>query len=186
MSDKFRFTSDLTAEATRELLKKEKRLEDEIKTKIPKFLKDFAFGQSRNWAESAWRAKHQLELDKQYIIENKDGRRNIVPVDYAKTGSLQQNMVLSDGLHQFLQIKHDLRLTAENLVTSFISNVGYFKRYGQNIFGLTGTIGTKQSQAFLKSEYHINIGFIPSFKLKQLKEVPIVLNKDINKWRSKI
>ena len=95
-------------------------------------------------------------------------------------------MVLSDGLHQFLQIKHSIQLTAENLVTSFVSNVGYFKRYGTNIYGLTGTIGTEKSQLFLKSEYKINIGFVPSFKKKQLKEVPVILNQNLIKWRDKI
>ena len=95
-------------------------------------------------------------------------------------------MVLSDGLHQFLQIKHGLRLTSENLVTSFVSNVGYFKRYGNNLYGLTGTIGSEESQQFLKSEYKINIGFIPSFKKKQLKEVPIIMNKNNTKWLNKV
>ena len=183
--NRFEFTSSLVTEAIRKIIKEE-NLDDDKKIEFPQYLKEFALGQTKSWAESAWKAKYQLERNRHYIIEEKNGSKNILPVDYASTGSIQQSMVLSDGLHQFLQIKHGLRLTSENLVTSFVSNVGYFKRYGNNLYGLTGTIGSEESQQFLKSEYKINIGFIPSFKKKQLKEVPIIMNKNNTKWLNKV
>ena len=139
--NRFEFTSSLVTEAIRKIIKEE-NLDDDKKIEFPQYLKEFALGQTKSWAESAWKAKYQLERNRHYIIEEKNGSKNILPVDYASTGSIQQSMVLSDGLHQFLQIKHGLRLTSENLVTSFVSNVGYFKRYGNNLYGLTGTIGS--------------------------------------------
>lgn len=58
------------------------------------------------------------------------------------TGVSQKNTSWSDGLHQFIQIKHGLKITSESLTTNFISNVAFFKKYGPNIYGLTGTIGS--------------------------------------------
>ena len=42
-----------------------------------------------------------------------DLKTEIVPVDYANTGVSQENMHWSDGLNQFLQLKHHLRMTLE-------------------------------------------------------------------------
>jgi len=38
-------------------------------------------------------------------------------------------------------MKHDLKITPESLTTNYLSNVGFFKRYGKNLYGLTGTCG---------------------------------------------
>ena len=157
------------------------------KIDIPPFLKTFALGQSRCWAQSAFTAKHSMEEGVDYIIhKDKDGDEKIFPVDAKSTGSIQKNTVLSDGLHQFLQIKHNLKMTAENLVTSFVSNVGYFQRYGTNLYGLTGTIGTEDTQILLKDLYKINIWFMPTFRKKQLKEVPYVLWNNEEEWIDKV
>ena len=95
-------------------------------------------------------------------------------------------MVLSEGLHQFLEIKHGLRVSAESLVSSFVSNAGYFKRFGQNIYGLTGTIGNEESQSLLRDIYGIDLGFIPTFKVKQLKEIPMIICNNHEEWLCRV
>jgi hypothetical protein len=47
-------------------------------------------------------------------------------------------MQYNSGLHQFLQMKENVPVTTPNLTTNYISNVGYFKKYKNNILGLTG------------------------------------------------
>ena len=186
VTNRFEFTSDIVKESLRAIVG-ERGKSSSSQVEIPQHLRLFAFDQCKCWAESAWKAKHNLRKNEDYIIKsNKDGVESIFPVDSTSTGSIQQNMVLSDGLHQFLQIQNGLRLTAENLVTSFVSNVGYFKRYNASLYGLTGTIGTEDSQELLKEVYNIEIGFMPTFKKKQLKEIPIVLNKNRVGWLAKI
>ena len=176
--DRFEFTTDLLTTAMRGVIEEENKAENNLRFDIPVHLKQFALGQSKCWAQSAYKAMHWLKKDVNYIIKSDgDGNDNIYSVDAKSTGSIQKNMVLSDGLHQFLQIKHNIKMTAENLVTSFVSNVGFFQRYGTNLYGLTGTIGTEDSQTLLKEIYKINIGFMPTYKKKQLKEVPFVLCK---------
>jgi hypothetical protein len=52
-------------------------------------------------------------------------------------------------LHEFLQLKHDLKLSGLTMTTTFSSNREYFRRYGGNIFGLTGTLGSQPAKDFL-------------------------------------
>ena len=53
----------------------------------------------------------------------------ISPVDFSNIGVVSLNMNWSNGLHQFLQIKHGLKLHSEDLKTTFLSHYSFFKRY---------------------------------------------------------
>ena len=91
---------------------------------IPKHLRDFICNcQLVKWIDSAINARYRFNLSQHYII--KDAK--IAPVDANNTGVVQSNMHWSNGLHQFLQLKHGCKITAESLTTNFISNVTYFK-----------------------------------------------------------
>ena len=50
----------------------------------------------------------------------------ISPVDFANTGVVSLNMNWSNGLHQFLQNKHGLKLHSEDLTTTFLSHYSFF------------------------------------------------------------
>ena len=64
-------------------------------------------------------------------------------------------------------MKEGLEITEEALSPSFISNVEFFKRYGSNLYGMTGTLGSKKSQEFLEKTYKVDSVIIPPFnKLK--------------------
>ena len=152
---------------------------------IQKYIKDnYIKFKIKKWCELAFDANFNYEKNKDYII-TKDKELNfkvIKPIDYANTGIIEENTVWS-GLHQFLQIKEHLRLTEENLNSCYMSNLTFFKKYikyknnsdfnceiiENNIFGLTGTLGTEISQNALKTLYNLKLIFIPSFKQNQLK-----------------
>lgn len=84
------------------------------------------------------------------MIKNND----IVPVDYRNNGVLMEKVHWENGLHQFLQIKHGLPVSTEGMTSNFISNLGHFDKYPY-LFGLTGTLGSKESKSFLKSIYKV-------------------------------
>jgi hypothetical protein len=75
----------------------------------------------------------------------------VIPVDYSNTGITMRNTIWSDALHQFIQLKHNLHLTSENLTSSYISNISYIKKYGNKIYGLTGTLGSEAEQELIRS-----------------------------------
>ena len=96
-------------------------------------------------------------------------------VYFERSGVIQEHTHWSNGLHQYLQIKHNLAMTPEGLTTSFMSNMAYFKRYGDNIYGMSGTLGSKSEQELLKRVYGVDIAFIPTFAEKRFTEVPAII-----------
>lgn len=155
---------------------------------IPKHLQTFALDHIPHWIESALTAKYTYKRDKHYDVKD----NQITPIDYSNTGVLQNNMVWSDGLCQFLQIKEGLKITPENLSTNFISNVEFFKRYKSNIYGLTGTLGSQDSQKLLGEVYDTDTVIIPPYKNNEIvgnlsskyicKELPAIIADKQEQW----
>lgn len=77
-----------------------------------------------------------------------------------------KNTILSNGIHQFLQLKHKLFLTYENLTSSFISNASYISKYKGKIFGLTGTLGSEAERSLLSYIYGVDFFSVPTYKEK--------------------
>ncbi|CAF1398910.1 unnamed protein product [Adineta steineri] len=151
--------------------------------KIPKHLRQLVVeSQLTKWIDSAIYAKYRCKNEQHYIL--RDGK--IAPVDASNTGIVQANMHWNDGLHQFLQMKHGAKISAESLTTNFLSNVTYFRRYGSNIYGLTGTLGSENAQRLLSKIYQVDNVIIPPFRKKQYQELtPIIVNNE-NDWYENI
>ncbi|CAF4866157.1 unnamed protein product, partial [Rotaria sp. Silwood1] len=135
------------------------KLNDKQLIEFSEFRRSYIFFKLPKWVQSARRALYELQLDVDYII-NKENE--IVVVDYLNTGVSQINMHWSDGIHQFLQLKHNLRMTPERMCDSFYSNVTLFKKY-KYLYGLTGTLGGKSSQKFIKKVYNIDVVIVPKY-----------------------
>ena len=138
------------------------------------------------WVDSAIRAAELSEKRNYLIGENSSYEKVIMPVDYANTGIVQQNTSWSNGLQQFLQIKHSLKITPENLSACYISNLRYFSRYGKNIYGMTGTLGSEDSQNLLKKTYDLDFVHIPRFKQKEFEELEGIIALGKDDWLFKI
>jgi len=113
--------------------------------------------------------KYQKKVE--YIINEKG---KIIPVDNKITEVICKNTVYSDGFSQFLQMKNDLPVTPYNIVTNYLSNFGFFRRYirnSNNIYGLTGTIGNSQTMKILEILYELDFDYIPPEKVRILKEL---------------
>ena len=137
---------------------------------IPKHLEAYAKFQAKNWGASLVNAATRMQPDRDYVINiNHAGHKVINPVD-SSTGVTQESMVWYNGLHQFLQIKHNCRISAETLTSFFITNIAYFLKYDR-ILGMTGTLGGEGSQEFLKTIYGVDIAFVPTYKDKQVIEL---------------
>ncbi|VEN35390.1 unnamed protein product [Callosobruchus maculatus] len=137
---------------------------------ISSHLQEYAEKSLDKWIDCAINARYVYEKDVQYIIGDKNGEKVIQPVDYSNTGITLKNTIWQYGLHQFLQLKHNVHLTSESLTSCFISNLGYINKYGGNIFGVTGTLGSEAERALLSSIYNVGYLKIPTFKQKKFKE----------------
>ena len=164
-----------------------KHIENCIKTqiekdiKIPKHLEEFVKMQIPKWVESAVTAFEYQEKVHYIVDENL-----IKPVDYTSTGIVQSSTNWSDGLHQFLQLKHNLKMTSESLTTNFLSNREYFTKYKTQLFGLTGTLGSEKSKQVLIDIYNVDLFIIPTLHRKQYLSLPDILANNETDWLEKI
>ena len=67
-----------------------------------------------------------------------------------------------------------------------MSNFTFFKKYiskdENNIYGLTGTLGSKKTQEALKILYQLNLLFIPTFKKYKLQIYDPIIENDLDKY----
>ena len=144
----------------------------------PNYLKKEIESSIENWIDSIITAFGMIE-NKHYRIIKEKGYKKIVPIDFSNTGVSQINMVWNEGLHQVLQIINDVEVFPENINTNFLYTMTYFKKYKQ-LYGLTGTIGSKTNQLALKDLYKVNIYFIPpNLKSQLTKKSEIVFTEQI-------
>ena len=158
---------------------------------IPKHLKGYIHDRLDDWCESAYLAKFIYKKNENYIIKfDKEYEINVInPVDFYNTGIIQENSVWS-GLHQFLQIREKLMITEENLSSCYISNLSFFNKYikmndegeiiENNIYGLTGTIGSTYNKRTLNALYKLEHFIIPSYResLLNIEEPNILIIKN--------
>ncbi|CAF1011230.1 unnamed protein product, partial [Brachionus calyciflorus] len=140
---------------------------------IPTHLIEYANNKLEQWIDNAIYAKFYCHENKQYLIKKLNDEDVVVPIDYENTGVTLKNTIWSNGLHQFVQLKHNLFLTSESLTSSFISNIGFIKRY-KRIYGLTGTLGSQAEQDLLSSAYNLKYSKIPTYKIKKFKELNLI------------
>ena len=150
----------------------------------PKCLKEEIENHIESWIDSTITAFMMvMNIDYRIIIE--DGYRKIVPIDYGNTGVTQNNMVWHNALHQVLQIINDVEVFPENLNTNFLYMITFFQKYNE-LYGLTGTIGSETNQKTLKQLYKVDLFFIPPNLKSQLKKRSEIVFTDEIQWERTI
>ncbi|KAG8005984.1 Protein translocase subunit SecA [Nibea albiflora] len=149
---------------------------------VPGFLSDLVKSKLKVWIENALKAQ-TMSKDHEYTLE----KHGIVPVDYSCTGVVENNMKWTDGLQQFIEMKHQAKLSDMTAITNYMSNVGLLQKYGSQIFGVSGTLGQQAETETLQKIYEgIKTCQIPSFKRRKLFEVEGVIVDDETEWMDKI
>ncbi|CAG0894755.1 unnamed protein product, partial [Cyprideis torosa] len=147
---------------------------------IPSNFTEFLAKQKSKWIINAVEALNYVE-NIHYVVQ--DGE--IRPVDYHSTGIVQNSTSWSDGLHQFLQLKHNLKMTSETLTTNFLSNIGFMGKYEQ-VYGLTGTLGSTTARSVLEDVYKVELINVPQRRQKQFLVLPSVVAEGESKWLNAI
>ena len=114
--------------------------------------------------DNALKARHLYKKDVNYVI--KDGE--IVIVDDF-TGRLMEGRTWSDGLHQAVEAKENVKVKEENQTLATITLQNFFKLYDK-IGGMTGTAMTEASE-FWKI-YKLDVLAIPPNRPVQRKTMP--------------
>jgi len=128
---------------------------------------------ARPWAtyvEQALRAKHLFNRNVHYVVSNDEIR---IVDEY--TGRIFEERSWSDGLHQAVETKEGVTVTAERRSVARVSRQQYFRLYTQ-LCGMTGT-GLGHEQEML-SFYRLPVVVIPLRKPSRRVEAPTVYFPD--------
>ena len=126
---------------------------------------------------SAYTALHFRE-DEDYVVKPVEGegfcKKEIVIVDKGNTGRLAEKSRWQHGLHQFLELRHQLPAHEESLLISSLCHPVYFSFY-KKIYGLTGTIGIKVEEDEIRDMYRVGCFKIPPHRNSQRQDLQAVV-----------
>ncbi|XP_018515822.1 uncharacterized protein LOC108872552 [Lates calcarifer] len=152
------------------------------KISIPGFLRNLIEKKLSVWVQNAFLAM-RLRQGREYVVEND----SVCPVDFRSTGIVELSKKWGDGLQQFVEIKHQVKLSTISTVTNYISNISFFEKYHGKIYGTTGTLGTETDMLFLQELYpNLSACNMPTFNRKKLFEVKGTLKTSTEEWKSEI
>ncbi|HVB08816.1 MAG TPA: preprotein translocase subunit SecA [Bacillota bacterium] len=107
-----------------------------------------------HYLENALKAKALMHLDRDYII--KDGE--VIIVDEF-TGRLMFGRRYSDGLHQAIEAKEDVKIAQDSQTLATITFQNYFRLY-KKLAGMTGTAATEEEE--LQKIYKLDVVVMPT------------------------
>jgi preprotein translocase subunit SecA len=127
----------------------------------------------------ALRARFMMHRDKDYVVKNGE----IVIVDEF-TGRLMFGRRYSDGLHQSIEAKEDVKVQGESKTLATITFQNYFRMY-KTLAGMTGTAKTEEDE--FNKIYKLDVYVIPTNRPMVRKDLPDVIYKTKNaKYRAVI
>jgi len=133
-------------------------------------------------------AKLHIEEGNHYSVLESGKRIGESVINDLQTGVEQMNTQWSEGLQQFIQLKHTQKLNEESLKAIFMSNFNFFKQYsnGGCIYGMTGTLGASLERELLSNAYGLDFFQLPRFKKElNVREEPILV-AERSTWLQKI
>src|SRR3984893_5743508 len=125
--------------------------------------------------EQALKAHTLYRLDHQYVVQ--DGEVIIVD-DF--TGRLMKGRRWSDGLHQAVEAKEEVKIERENQTLATITLQNYFRLY-EKLSGMTGTAETEAGE--FHSTYKLEVIVIPTHMPMVRKDNPDMIYRTLpEKW----
>ncbi len=117
----------------------------------------------------ALKAHALFKRDVDYIVKNGE----VIIVDEF-TGRLMPGRRYSEGLHQALEAKENVKIANENQTLATITFQNYFRMYNK-LSGMTGTADTEAAE--FKKIYNLDVSVIPTNKPMIRKDYPDVIYK---------
>jgi preprotein translocase subunit SecA len=128
-----------------------------------------------HYLDNAVRARALYHLDKEYIV--KDGE--VVIID-ENTGRQMPGRRWSDGLHQAVEAKENVKIQRETKTFATITIQNYFRMYAK-LAGMTGTAATEAEELF--KVYKLEVTVIPTHRPMIRADHPdLVYRTEQGKW----
>ncbi len=131
----------------------------------------------KHHVEQALKAHVLFHLDKDYVV--KDGE--VIIVDEF-TGRLMPGRRWSDGLHQAVEAKENVKVQRENQTLATITFQNYFRMY-KKLAGMTGTAETEAAE--FDKIYKLDVTVIPTNRpLIRIENPDVVYRTEEEKFRN--
>jgi preprotein translocase subunit SecA len=155
---------------------------------VPDYLHSYDDYKIKRWVDSVFQARIMRE-DDHFVLDvpKTDGQsslknhKTIIVVD-KDTGVEQYSTRWSNGLAQFLELRYRRKISVESLKAVFISNKTFFQRYKECLYGLTGTLGSENSQSFLADLYNVQFADLPTWRKKCYFQIPSKVAFEYSAW----
>jgi len=126
---------------------------------------------------NALKAKELFIKNKDYIV-----KENQITIVDEFTGRIMTGRRWSEGLHQAVEAKENVKIEAENKVLASITYQNLFLLYNK-ISGMTGTAKTEEKE--FMNVYKMNVISIPANKKCLRKDLPdLVYKNEYSKWQA--
>jgi preprotein translocase subunit SecA len=126
--------------------------------------------QVRTLVLQALKAQSLMQRDRDYVVSDKG---EIIIVDEF-TGRLMYGRRYSEGLHQMIEAKENVKVAKESKTLATITFQNYFRMY-RKIAGMTGTARTEEEE--FQEIYGIDVVEIPTNKPMIREDLPDVIYK---------
>ena len=127
--------------------------------------------------DNALKAHYLYKRDVNYVVE----RGEVVIVD-ENTGRKMEGRQWSDGLHQAVEAKENVKIKQESQTLATITLQNYFKLYGK-LAGMTGTAMT-EAEEFWKI-YQLDVMAIPTNRhMQRINHPDNIYGTDKEKWNA--
>ncbi len=130
---------------------------DELMLRKDKLIQDYALKSERiHTVQQLLRAYAMFEIDVEYVVID-----NKVKIVDEQTGRIMEGRRYSDGLHQAIEAKENVKVEAATQTYATITLQNYFRMY-HKLAGMTGTAETEAGE--LWNIYKLDVVVIPTNK----------------------
>jgi preprotein translocase subunit SecA len=131
--------------------------------------------------QQALRAHVIYQRDRDYLVKDGDEGPEVIIVDEF-TGRIMPGRRWSDGLHQAVEAKENVKIQRENQTLATITFQNYFRMY-KKLAGMTGTAETEAAE--FQKIYNLDVTVIPTNRpLIRQENQDMVYRTEVEKFRN--
>lgn len=143
-------------------------------------IENYADSQSlelQHYVTQALKANYTMKADKDYMVKDNE----VVIIDEF-TGRLMEGRRYSDGLHQAIEAKENVKIQRESKTLATITFQNYFRMYAK-LSGMTGTALTEENE--FREIYNLDVIVIPTNKpVQRIDQSDMVYKNQSGKYKA--
>ena len=131
----------------------------------------------QHYVTQALKANYTMKADKDYMVKDNE----VVIIDEF-TGRLMEGRRYSDGLHQAIEAKENVKIQRESKTLATITFQNYFRMYAK-LSGMTGTALTEENE--FREIYNLDVIVIPTNKpVQSIDQSDMVYKNQSGKYKA--